>query len=345
MVRKVHILLLLLSSSFLFGQESNYKIACIAFYNVDNLFDTEDDPAIKDEEYTPEGSRAWSEERYQEKLSNMAYAISQIGTDLSPTGASIIGLSEIENRKVLEDLTSQPLLADRNYKIIHQDSPDFRGIDVALLYKEEHFSLDTFKFVTLPNYNSDGTLRKTREILYVEGSLDKDKMYLLVNHWPSRRGGQAKTAPYRNKGAEICRAVVDSLTQIDINAKVFVMGDLNDDPNSKSVKSYLRAKYKKEDVNPGDIFNPMQDFYRRGIGSNAYRDAWSLFDQILFTSGVVEKKQAGYFHYKTVIYNKKFLIQRSGQYKGYPFRTFGGMEYQGGYSDHFPVFVYLAKKV
>jgi hypothetical protein len=345
MVKNLSILLFLCFTSIVYGQESNYKVACIAFYNVENLFDTEDDPTIRDEEYTPDGSRAWTEERYQEKLGNMAYAISQIGTELSPTGASIIGLSEVENRKVLEDLVNHPLLEKRHYKIVHQDSPDFRGIDVALLYKDEHFKLDTFKLIPLPNYNSDGSLRRTREILYVEGELDNDKMHFLVNHWPSRRGGQSKTATYRNKGAKICREVIDSLTQIDINAKVFVMGDLNDDPSDESVKSFLRAKYKKEDVKAGDVFNPMNDFYRRGIGSNAYRDAWSLFDQIMFTSGVVDKDQEGYFHYKTIIFNKKFLIQRSGQYKGYPFRTFGGMEYKGGYSDHFPVFVYLAKKV
>lgn len=326
------------------AQMDDYKVACVAFYNLENLFDTENDTLINDEEFLPDGKRSWTKERYAEKVDNMAFVISKLGTDVTPFGASILGVSEIENRKVLEDLVAHDLLKERNYKIVHFDSPDKRGIDVALLYQEKHFELTHAEPITL-NLTKLGSTRPTRDILFVEGLLDNEKMYFMVNHWPSRGGGEKKTKAYRNQGARVVKSVIDSLTKIDENAKIFVLGDLNDDPTSESVKSILRAKSKKSEVGDGEIFNPMADLYRRGVGSNAYRDAWSLFDQILLTSGLLSKKQDGYFHYKTIVYNKKFLIQKSGKYSGYPFRTFSGSEYIGGYSDHFPVFVYLAKKV
>jgi len=326
------------------AQMDDYKVACIAFYNLENLFDTENDTLINDEEFLPEGKRSWTEVRYNEKLDNMAFVISKLGTDITPYGASILGVSEIENRKVLEDLVQHPLLLERNYKIVHFDSPDKRGIDVALLYQDKHFIVEKSEAIPL-NLSSLGSKRPTRDILYVEGLLDGEKMHFMVNHWPSRGGGEKKTKAYRNQGARVVKAVVDSLTGLDLDSKIFVIGDLNDDPTSESIKSILRAKSKKTDVTAGGIFNPMADFYRRGIGSNAYRDAWSLFDQILITSGLLPKDQEGYFHYKTIIFNKKFLIQKNGKYSGYPYRTFSGSEYIGGYSDHFPVFVYLAKKV
>jgi len=326
------------------AQMEDYKVACVAFYNLENLFDTENDTLINDEEFLPDGKKSWTKERYAEKLDNMAFVISKLGTDVTPMGASILGVSEIENRTVLEDLTNHESLRDRDYKIVHFDSPDKRGIDVALLYQAKHFELVKAEPIVL-NLTKLGSTRPTRDILFVEGLLDGEKMYFMVNHWPSRGGGEKKTKAYRNQGARVVKSVIDSLIKIDKNAKIFILGDLNDDPTSESIKSILSAKSKKSEVRAGGIFNPMADLYRRGIGSNAYRDAWSLFDQILMSSGLLSKKQEGYFHYKTIIYNKKFLIQKSGKYSGYPFRSFSGSEYIGGYSDHFPVFVYLAKKI
>ncbi len=340
---KSTILLLFLTLS-LSAQMEDYKVACVGFYNLENLFDTENDTLINDEEFLPAGRRAWTKERYSEKLDNMAFVISKMGTDVTPFGPSILGVSEIENRRVLEDLVAHEDLIERDYQIVHFDSPDKRGIDVALLYQGRHFELTKAEPITL-NLTELGSTRPTRDILYVEGLLDGEQMHFMVNHWPSRGGGEKKTKAYRNQGARVVKSVIDSITQVNQDAKIFVLGDLNDDPSSESVKSILRAKSKKSEVEKGGLFNPMADLYRRGIGSNAYRDAWSLFDQILMTSGLLSKKQSGYFHYKTIVYNKKFLIQKSGKYSGYPFRTFSGSEYIGGYSDHFPVFVYLAKKV
>ncbi len=326
------------------GQSNQAKIATIGFYNLENLFDTERDTSIRDEEFTPEGKKRWTNDKYQEKLVNMAYVISQMGTDLAPQGLSILGVSEIENRKVLEDLVKQSSIAHRDYKIIHYDSPDDRGIDVGLLYNPLHFEPDTSYVKEL--ILMEGAERKnTRDILVVTGDLDGEKMTFLVNHWPSRRGGQSSSAHKRNKAAMLCREIIDSLQILDPKHKIYVMGDLNDNPNNDSVKKYLKSLGKKADVQEDQLYNPMSDFFRRGLGSNAYRDEWSLFDQILFTHSLLDKDQEGYFFYKANIFNKKMLIQRNGKWKGYPYRTFNFDNYQGGYSDHFPVYITLAKKV
>jgi len=327
------------------AQEEQFKAVSVGFYNLENLFDYERDTTIRDSEFTPWGKRAWTEEKYREKLANMAYVISQIGIEVTPAGLSILGVSEIENKRVLEDLVKEEAIADRNYQIVHRDSPDRRGIDVALLYNPAHFSVTNINMNNINFIYKDGDTLRTREIMHVEGELDGETVHILVNHWPSRSGGEKRSAPRRNRAAQTCAALVDSLKSIDPNVKVLLMGDLNDDPTSTSTQGILRAKGKIEDVGPKDLFNPMYDYYRRGLGSNAYRDNWSLFDQIIMTPGLLDKEQDGFFFYQAAIFNKKYLIQRSGRYKGYPFRTFSGDKYQGGYSDHFPVYVYLVKRL
>ncbi len=332
----------LLYASICIQAQKEYKVACIAFYNVENLFDTYDDPDIRDEEYLPDGDRAWTQKRYEEKIGNMAYVISQLGTDKSKSGASVIGLCEIENKYVLEDLVKHKYLKERNYEIVHHDSPDRRGIDVAFLYNPKQFELtDTASFELLL---MDGEERKyTRDILMASGNLDGEKMHFIVNHWPSRRGGQQRSAPNRNKAAQLCKSVVDSLMTIDKDSKVIIMGDLNDNPDNKSVTSHLMARGKVKDVPVSGLFNPMMDMYSRGVGSNAYRDTWSLFDQMMLSEAYLDRNQEGYFYYQTKIFDKRFLKQKSGRFKGYPFRTFSFNDYQAGYSDHFPVLVYLLK--
>ncbi len=329
--------------SFSNAQDQQYKVACIGFYNLENLFDTEDDPAINDEEFLPTGTRLWTTEVYQEKQRNLARVISELGASLTPDGVAILGVSEIENRRVLEDLVKEPALASRNYQIVHYDSPDRRGIDVGLIYQPKYFTVTGSKAIPLMIYGDDESRIYTRDILYVAGLLDGEPLHVLVNHWPSRRGGEAATQPYRNAAALICKNVKDSLLQIDPNAKVIVMGDLNDDPTSPSVKKVMAAKHKKDALKTGDFFNPMHEYFKKGIGTLAYRDAWSLFDQIILTEGLVNEKQDGFRFYKAQVYNEKYLIQKTGQFKGYPYRTFDFDNYIAGYSDHFPVFVYLIK--
>lgn len=347
MRKKIFVLAFILSAfTFLsYGQKQQYKVAAVGFYNLENLFDTKNDTLIWDEEFLPEGKRAWTEEKYKEKLANMSYVISQMGTDITPQGLSVLGVAEIENRSVLEDLVKQKSIADRNYQIVHYDSKDFRGIDVGLLYNPKHFELIDSEAIPINYILKDLDTLKTRDILRVNGILDGEEVTVLVNHWPSRRGGEKISGPKRNKAAATCRAVIDSLQAINPDVRVIVMGDLNDDPTNISVTNYMRSVGKITDVGPKNVFNPMYDYYRRGIGSNAYRDGWSLFDQIMVTPSYLDKSQEGYFFLKATIFNKKYLIQRSGKYKGYPFRTFSFDKYQSGYSDHFPVVLFLAKKV
>jgi len=325
------------------AQNQDYKVVAVGFYNLENLFDYEQDTTIRDYDFIPNGSKAWTQEKYEEKLSNMAYVISQIGIEVAPSGVSLLGVEEVENRRVLEDLVAQPAIADRNYQIIHFDSPDRRGIDVGLLYNPTHFTPISSHNIPYPQPTKGDSIY-TRDILHVKGVLDGDTISYVVNHWPSRYGGEARSQPRRNTAAKRVKQLVDSLYSENPNAKIIIGGDLNDDPTSESMTGYLMTKNKQKAVKEGDLFNPMNDFYRRGLGTNAYRDNWSLFDQIVISAPLLNKKQDGYFYYKANIFNKKFLVQRSGQYKGYPFRTFSFDKYQAGYSDHFPVYMYLVRK-
>lgn len=337
--------LLLLSFQTLFSQKPTFKVACIGFYNLENLFDTLDSPDTDDSEFLPNGTRRWTPAVYQEKQKNLARVVSELGTEVTPDGVAILGVAEVENRRVLEDLVKQPAIAARNYQIVHYDSPDERGIDVGLIYQPKYFKLTGSRAIPLLVYGDDGERNLTRDILCVTGLLDGEPLHILVNHWPSRRGGEAATAPYRNAAALLCKNVKDSLLLTDPNAKVIVMGDLNDDPNSPSVKQVLAAKSKKNEVESGDFFNPMYEFFRQGIGTMAYQDAWSLFDQLVISEGLVRERQAGYRFHKAHVFNKPYLIQKTGQFKGYPFRTFDFDNYIGGYSDHFPVYLFLVKEV
>lgn len=338
-------LLLLLAFQPLFSQKQQYKIASVGFYNFENLFDTVDSPDTDDSEFLPNGKRNWTTEVYKDKLKNLDRVVSELGTELTPDGVAILGVAEIENRLVLEDFVKQEKVASRNYQIVHYDSPDERGIDVGLIYQPKYFTVTASRAIPLIIYGTDGERNLTRDILYVSGLLDGEPIHVMVNHWPSRRGGEAATAPYRNAAALVCKNIKDSLLTIDPNAKVIVMGDLNDDPNSPSVKKVLDAKAKKEDVRPGGFFNPMYAYFKEGLGTMAYQDAWSLFDQIIISEGLLNEKQAGYRFHKAQVHNKPYLIQKTGQYKGYPFRTFDFDNYIGGYSDHFPVYLYLVKKI
>jgi hypothetical protein len=331
-------------SSQTFAQEKEYQVACVGFYNLENLFDTEDDPEKRDGDFTPEGKRLWTEDLYAEKLDNMAKVVAELGTELTPDGIAILGVSEIENRKVLEDLVAEEKLKNRDYQIVHFDSPDKRGIDVGLLYQAKYYEVTNSKAIPLMIYDDNEERIFTRDILLVSGNFQGEPLHILVNHWPSRRGGEKRSAPLRNAGADRCKLVIDSLRKIDANAKIMLMGDLNDDPVSPSVKKHLAAKSDVKKLKKGDLFNPMYKYYKKGIGTLAYRDAWSLFDQIIMTESLTNKKQTGFQYYRTDIYNKKYLVQKTGRYKGYPYRTFSGDTYQGGYSDHYPVFVYLIKE-
>jgi hypothetical protein len=313
----------------------------VGFYNFENLFDTYDMPGKNDVEFTPEGSYHYTDEIYQEKLGNLATVVSKIGVDITPHGVAILGVSEIENRKVLEDFVAHPKIADRDYKIIHFESQDFRGIDNALLYQERYFKVHKTDTLLMISRISGVDTSYSRHILVVEGTMDGDTIAITVNHWPSRRGGEKATRHLRNMAAQQNRELVDKNNARGI--KTIVMGDLNDDPINESVSEILQAVPNTKKMRSSEMYNPYYDYYKRGMGTTAYRDAWSLFDQIILSSHFV-KKTDGFKFYKAKVFNEPWMTSKLGQFKGYPHRTYSFGSYVGGYSDHYPVYVLLIKE-
>ena len=327
-------------------QSIDLNLECIAFYNLENLFDTIEDPdtnKILQEDFTPYGAKKFDSQKYFHKLKNMAFVIDTLGKEVTPLGVSILGVCEIENRLVLEDLVSQPAIADKNYQIVHHEGPDPRGIDCALLYDPTHFKLTSSKSV---KFTITGNTRfRSRDQLVVSGELLGEKIHFIVIHWPSRRGGEARSRPKRIEAAKLSRSIVDSLKQIDKKAKVIIMGDFNDDPISPSIKDFLKAR-ESTVLNNNQMHNAMYDHFKKGIGTLAYRDQWNLFDQFILTPSLIDndKKYDDFTFYKSVVFNKSFLKNPKGNYKGYPYRSYGGSNFLGGYSDHFPVYMFLVRK-
>jgi len=334
--------------SFLFFHvysQQQYRVVTIGFYNLENLYDTINDPKVNDDEFTPAGAKGYNGEVFKDKIGKLSDVLSLMATEHTPEGVAILGVAEVENRSVLEALVNTPKLKARNYRIIHYDSPDLRGVDVGMLYNPKYFKEVHSEplFVRLAGDEGKGFF--TRDILFVEGIFMGEPLYVFVNHWPSRRGGEEASAPARAAAASVARHKIDSITAINPNAKIVLMGDLNDEPVSPSVTKVLGAKGKTDDVQPGGMYNPWVDFYKRGIGTSAYQDSWGLFDQIMISSGFLDKQQAGYYFHKAVIFQKEFMLQKTGKYKGYPKRTYDGSRYIGGYSDHFPTYLIFVKPV
>jgi hypothetical protein len=326
------------------AQEKSYQIRTIAFYNVENLFDTKNDTLIFDDDRTPEGKDQWTLERYHKKIETISKVLSEIGNNVTNTSPDIIGLCEIENKAVIEDLIQHKNLREKDYGIIHFDSPDERGIDVALLYKKAAFIPSSFISHRLLLFNEDGYRNYSRDQLVVGGFLDDEQFYFMVNHWPSRSGGEARSKPYRIEAAKLNKRIIDSIVRQDATAKIISMGDFNDDPTSDSFKKVLKSKGGFRQLEVNDLFNPMESLYKKGIGSLAYRDKWNLFDQFFFTSNLISNEKASYSFWKAAVFTPQYLLDPSGKYKGYPLRTYAGGSYVGGYSDHFPVYMFLIKE-
>lgn len=344
-MRFIKVLILCCIISFQIQAQNTYKVGVIGFYNLENLFDTIDQPDVNDDDFTPEGANLYTPVVYKDKLGKLSDVVSDIGMDVSPDGVSILGVAEIENESVLRDLVAMPKLKSRNFQIIHYDSPDRRGIDVAMLYNPKYFTVKHSEPLYVPLKNSDGTPYFTRDILYVYGSYCGEPIHLFVNHWPSRRGGEEASAPSRALAAGVAKAKIDSINKADPNAKIILMGDLNDDPVSPSLTRVLGTQGDKEKVKSKGLYNPWVGYYKDGIGTLAYNDAWNLFDQIVVSYPFLDKKQSGFFFQKASIYKKEFMLQKSGRYKGYPMRTYDYSIYVGGYSDHFPTYITLLRPV
>ena len=328
------------------GQGKKYAIRTIAFYNLENLFDTINDPTINDEASPMMELKFNRSAVYWDKIEKLASTIAQIGLEKSKTSPAIIGVAEVENRSVLEDLVKSKHLLKNNYGIIHYDSPDKRGIDVALLYQKEYFN-PVFHEVFNPNIYRGNKKVFTRDQLLVSGYLDDEFIHLIVNHWPSRSGGEAKSRPLREKAAYQNIKIIEKIRRKDVDAKIIIMGDFNDDPINSSFKKVLKPKNKKKNVGKNDLYNPYENMYRKGFNTLAYRDNLNLFDMILISSPLLDKGKKDFSTYKmyqAMIFNKRFLSDTKGKYKGYPFRSFSNGAYTGGYSDHYPVYMHLIKE-
>ena len=327
------------------AQESyNYSVRTIVFYNVENLFDIKNDSLIFDDQRTPNGKYRWTAERYAKKVGAIARVISKIGFEKTRTSPDIVGLCEVENASVVRGMVQHSLLLDKDYGIVHFDSPDERGIDVALLYKKSAFLPTSFKSHRLVLMDEEGKRDYTRDQLVVGGLLDQEQLYFLINHWPSRSGGESRSKPFRIEAARLHRRILDSIQKMDPTAKFISMGDFNDDPISDSIKKVLKTTKSPRFQDVTTLFNPMENLYRKGFGSLAYRDRWNLFDQFLLSQNLTGEIGEHFMFWKAGIYQPEFLKNGSGKYQGYPFRTYVGTTYQGGYADHFPVYLYLIRK-
>ena len=331
----------------MFGQANKprYVKLPVAFYNLENLFDTIPN-SPRDTEFIPNGKNSWTGDRYRRKIANMARVISGIGGS-GPVG---IGVAEVENRGVLEDLVAEEQLKPLNLNIIHYESPDYRGIDCAILYNPKVFtpSASGVKPVTMP----DDPNYRTRDITFVTGTISGETFHFIVGHWPSRLGGETASMPKRMQAASVMKSVADSLLQAYPNSKVIMMGDLNDDPVSPSLRKGIGVKDYPEGVGYMEYYTPMLRLYNQGQGTLAYRDVWNLFDIMIVNGALLGDDLSTFKLLKdpatgnlAYIYKKNFMLQQSGRYKGYPLRSIVAGQYQGGFSDHFPVYVYLVREI
>jgi predicted extracellular nuclease len=336
---KITSFILLIFFISVFNTFSQKKATVIAFWNVENLYDTINDKTIDDEEWLPTSKNKWNTERYNKKLDHTATIISKIGVDEQKDGAAIIGLAEIENKNVLVDLINTKQLKSRKYDIVHFNSPDARGIDVALLYQKKYFKLKSSKTYTvkLPGDSS----RATRDQLLVSGLLNGELTHVIVCHWPSRRGGEEKTNELRVSAAKVSKHIIDSILQTDKNARIILMGDLNDDPSNESIKSVIKttkeANQSKDDV----MFNPMENIHDKGEGTLSHKGKWNLFDQIIISPALLQLNKKSLTYSSAKINNFPEVCETNPKYLGQPLRTFAGGNYLGGYSDHFSVCIYL----
>ncbi|MCH5715817.1 endonuclease/exonuclease/phosphatase family protein [Niabella hibiscisoli] len=343
-MKHFYLLLLFLIAGRIANAQTAYRSAIIGFYNLENLYDTIFHGSNDDVSFTPYGAKAYTSKVFQDKLAKLARVLSEIGTDINPDGPAILGVAEIENKYVLDTLLRHPLIAARGYRYVHYDSKDFRGVDVALIYNPKYFKVERSRpvFVKIPAGTKDAIY--TRDVLWVKGLLDGEPIQLFVNHWPSRSGGQKRSEPARMAAAITVRNWIDSLDIIALGVKTIVMGDLNDDPIDNSITKGLKASGDSKSLKPDELYNPWIAMYKNGMGTLAYQDAWSLFDQILLSAPFLDKMKPGFFYYKHQVFKAAYMIENTGQYKGYPMRSYNGDVYRGGYSDHFPTYVVLLKR-
>ena len=278
--------------------EAKENLYTVAFYNVENLFDTKNNPETLDDDFLPKSERGWSKKRYEKKIFKIGTTLSNIGFKDTNKSPILIGLAEVENLEVVEDLVASKHLVNKDYGIVHYDSPDERGIDVALLYQKSHFELVSKESIPLIIDSQKGDRDYTRDILHVSGIMNGEKVHVLVNHWPSRRDGAELTEYKRIAAAEKNREVIERVKNEEgESAKFIIMGDFNDDPKANSI-------YK---LTQGDLYNPMHKLLTRRTGTTSYRGQWNLFDQIIFSSNFHKFEKGTHAFAYSKIFSEDFL--------------------------------------
>ena len=344
-MKKIMLIVMLMLSVAAQAQKK-YSVYAIGFYNLENLFDTIHDPGKNDYEYLPDGTNKWNAIKYEHKLANMSKVLSEMATDMLPVGCAAIGVSEVENANALNDLVSQKPLKDKGFQFAHVEGPDKRGVDCALLYNPKLFTVRDTKLVPyiyeLPeDVQKD---KQTRGFLTVSGEVAGEHVTIIVCHLPSRYA----TSYYRELGGKQLKVLKDSLQKDDPKVKIFIMGDMNDDPFDKSIAQSLGARREIKDVELFGLYNPFWNTIKEGTGTLFYNGAWNLFDQIIMSENLLDKKQKRNYEaltfFKHAIFRRDYLIQQEGKYKGAPKRTQAGGVWLDGYSDHLPVLVYLIKE-
>jgi endonuclease/exonuclease/phosphatase family metal-dependent hydrolase len=312
------------------------------FYNVENLFDIYNDPKTKDEEFLPESPKQWDLTKYKKKITDLAKVLSTINEKELP---ALVGLAEVENLKVMEDLVASPKLRPGKYGIVQYDSKDERGIGVALLYNKDKIEIIDSKAV--PIVFGFDIQDVARDILYVKFRIKDDYVYhIFINHWPSRSPDEQVSEIKRITAAITLRKEVDNILNFENNARIIIMGDFNDEPTNKSVMQILNATNKRKNLNYRDLYNLMYDLHNTGNeGSITYKDNWQMFDQIIVTPELLKKGTGYYLSYSDgKVYKGEEVLLTNPQTKlTGPNWTYDGNSYLGGVSDHLPVYIILKK--
>jgi len=318
--------------------QQNTSDFSILFYNVENLFDTKDNPDTEDDSFTPEGELHWTHKRLSQKLLNLSKVIINASEWSIP---DIVLFAEIENREVLERLISDTPLKSFPYKIIHKESPDHRGIDVGLIYNSDSFSPIEYKYYPLEVKNA---MLNSRELLYVSGVLNgTDTLHIFGNHWPSRYSGFLETKDLRKAAASLLKGKVDELNKKFKSPKIVIVGDFNDNPEDETLAEVLLAGKVELPIVDEKLYNLFFGLKRDNQGSLKYQSQWFIFDQII-VSGSLLSANSGF---KAKPENAKiitlpFLLEDDKKFGGKkPFRTYYGFTYNGGFSDHLPVLLKL----
>lgn len=368
MKKSVFALLLIVLSTQVFAQtpaEKRYSLYGVCFYNLENLFDTIHAPGKNDFEYLPSGSNRWGTMKYRAKVKNMATVLSDLCTDRLPNGPAVVGVSEVENQAVLEDLLREPCLSGRGWKVVHIEGPDRRGVDCGFFYNPKLFQLehtmlvpyyylseeqpdvdlgffvnDEGRVMPYPDLRGD-TTHITRGFLVASGKLAGEQFHFIVCHWPSRFAG----SPVRERAGYQVRCLKEALQRQDPGCKIVIMGDMNDDPKNKSMSVSLGCKHKADETSEDDLFNPWWDtLYKKGVGTLMYRGKWNLFDQIVFTGNLLGEDRSTLKFWRNEVFVRDYLFLQEGRFKGGPLRTHAQGVWLNGYSDHLPTMIYLVKE-